>query len=187
MKILKTKLSGCYEIQPDIFFDSRGKFVKTFHENTFAEHGLSTHFSEEYYSLSHHRVLRGLHFQIPPHDHTKVVYCVTGKVLDAVVDIRLGSPSFGKYVLIEVSADKSNMIYIPSGMAHGFYVMSETAKIVYNATSVHALAHDTGILWNSVDIPWPDNSPLISERDGSFPRFQDFESPFVFSKHLPSI
>ena len=187
MKILKTKLPGCYEIHPDIFFDPRGKFVKTFHEDTFAEHGLSTHFSEEYYTLSQQRVLRGLHFQTPPHDHAKVVYCVTGKVLDVVVDIRIGSSSFGEYSLVELNADKSNMIYIPSGMAHGFYVLSGTARMIYNVTSVHAPTHDTGILWDSVGIPWPDSSPLISERDKSFPRFQGFESPFVFSNLSHSI
>ncbi len=173
-------LSGCFEIQPKIFKDQRGTFVKTFHVDLFAQHGLNTEWKEEYYSVSHNGVLRGLHFQLPPHDHEKLVYCPSGSVLDAVVDLRKGSPTFAHHALITLSADKANMIYIPRGLAHGFYTLSESATVMYKVATVYAPEHDTGIRWDSAGIPWPSNNPVISDRDSKFIRLDDFKSPFVF-------
>src|ERR1700739_3724115 len=95
MKLLPTAIAGCYQIVPNVFRDERGAFVKVFHEELFREHGLRTDFAEEYYSVSRERVLRGLHFQTPPHDHAKLVYCLQGSVLDVALDLRLGSPDYG--------------------------------------------------------------------------------------------
>ncbi len=140
-----SKIPGCFEITPQIFKDERGMFVKTFHKDVFKEHGLETGFVEEYYSFSCKGVLRGLHFQLPPKDHVKLVYCVSGEVLDAVVDLRVGSPTYGQFELFEVSAEKANMIYIPKGLAHGFYVESENAIMMYKVTTVYSPDHDTGL------------------------------------------
>jgi len=185
MKILQTTIPGCLEIIPRMLLDKRGCFVKTFHRDFFADHGLETEFAEKYYSVSEHGVLRGLHFQIPPQSHTKLVYCVSGKVLDVVLDLRIGSPTYGKWQTFNLNAETPSMIYIPAGLAHGFYVTGDHAVMEYLATTIHSPAHDSGILWNSARIPWPDENPVISERDAKFPPLSDFQSPFSYqSKEL---
>lgn len=181
MQILTTSLPGCYELLPDVLHDERGYFVKTFHKEVFADHGLTTQFAEEYYTYSTQRVLRGLHFQVPPMDHVKLVHCVEGAVLDAVVDLRIGSPTFGAYATFELNKQKANMIYLPAGMAHGFYVLTASAVLLYKVTTVYSSAHDSGILWSSAGIPWPDANPIISKRDSAFTMLIDFKSPFLYS------
>lgn len=180
MCINKTNIPGCLEIVPKVFRDERGVFVKIFHNEKFLEHNLEAHFNEEYYSVSCNRVLRGLHFQKPPMEHVKLVYCVFGNVIDAVVDLRIGSPTFGQFETFELSAAKANIIYIPAGLAHGFYVKSQNAILIYKVSTVYASEYDSGILWNSVGIPWPDASPIISSRDRQFLPFSTFESPFCY-------
>jgi dTDP-4-dehydrorhamnose 3,5-epimerase len=180
MQLLPTKIPGCYEIQPKIIKDERGFFIKTFHEDFFHDNGLVSHFAEEYYSCSYRRVLRGLHFQIPPRDHIKMVYCLSGEVFDVVVDLRVGSPTFGQHIILTLSAEKANMVYIPSGLAHGFYVTSQHAVLLYKVTSVYSPECDTGILWSSAGIHWPDNQPIVSRRDCLFSSFNKFESPFIY-------
>lgn len=175
-----SKLSGCLELQPKVFDDDRGRFVKVFHEQAFAAQGLETAFAEEYYSVSCKNVVRGMHFQMPPMDHVKMVYCVEGEVVDAVVDLRVGSPTYRQYALFELSAAKANSIYIPKGMAHGFCVLSERAVMVYKVSTIYSPAHDAGLLWNSVGIPWPTTEAVLSARDQSFQRLEQFESPFRY-------
>lgn len=180
MEIKKTKISGCYEIIPKVLKDERGYFVKTFHQDIFRESELETHFAEEYYSLSHKGVLRGLHFQLPLADHVKMVYCVAGRVIDAVVDLRVGSSTYGQYEIFEMSSERANMVYIPRGLAHGFYVLSDNALMLYKVTSIYSPEHDAGILWNSAGIQWPDINPIISKRDSDFPSLSNFISPFSY-------
>ena len=168
-----TAIHGCFEIVPHIHSDARGRFVKTFHAGWFESHGLRTDFVEQYYSVSHRRVLRWLHFQKPPAQHAKLVYCSDGAVLDAVVDVRPASPSFGKHILRELAADSANMLYLPEGTAHGFYVLSETATLMYAVTSAYAPECDGGIRWDSAGIEWPDNDPIVSERDQQLPTFAE--------------
>jgi len=180
MNFVSTPIPGCFELQPKLFEDSRGRFVKIFHEPFFAENGLETHFDEEYYSVSHKNVIRGLHFQLPPMDHVKMVYCVEGEVLDAVIDLRVGSPTFGKFELFELSANKANSIYIPKGMAHGFCTLSERAIMVYRVGTVYSQEHDAGLLWNSAGISWPVDAPVMSARDQAFPSLDEFVSPFRY-------
>lgn len=181
MKLLLTAIAGCYQLVPNVFRDERGAFVKVFHEEVFREHGLRTDFAEEYYSVSRERVLRGLHFQTPPHEHAKLVYCPQGSVLDVAVDLRVGSPSYGQHIGVELSEANANMLYLPAGLAHGFYTTSTQATMVYKVTSVYAPAHDGGILWSSAGIDWPDADPILSERDRQFPALADFASPFRYA------
>jgi dTDP-4-dehydrorhamnose 3,5-epimerase len=181
MKISQTKIPGCYEIQLRIFEDHRGRFIKTFHQDTFAEHGLETDFAEAYYSVSPQNVLRGMHFQIPPKEHTKLVHCAQGEILDAVIDLRVGSPTYGQYATFHLSADQGNLVYIPPGLAHGFYIMSEYAVVTYQVSTVYASDYEQGILWNSADIAWPSNNPITSEKDNSWRSLSEFQSPFVYS------
>jgi dTDP-4-dehydrorhamnose 3,5-epimerase len=172
MKLIETKLSGCYLIQPKVFRDGRGSFVKTFHNGIFRDYKLEKN------------VLRGLHFQIPPHDHTKLVYCLFGQVIDVVVDLRVGSPTYGKYETFELSQENAYLAYIPPGFAHGFCVTSKKAIMVYNVSTVYVPEHDSGIRWDSVDISWPVASPIISGRDQEFLAFAEFESPFVYDINI---
>ena len=179
MKKIATTINGCFRLEPNIFHDERGRFVKVYRGDVFRELGLEWNFAEEYYSVSKQRVLRGLHFQIPPKDCAKLVYCVQGSVLDVAVDLRADSSTYGEHLTYQLSADNGHILYFPTGIAHGFYTLSAEAILVYKVTSTYSQAHDTGILWNSVSINWPDPTPLISERDRQFIPFSDFTSPFT--------
>jgi len=172
------RIPGCVELTPVKRSDNRGFFVKSFHWTFFAEHGLSGDFKEQYYSMSTQGCLRGMHFQTPPHDHEKLVYCVAGSVLDVVVDLRGGSPTYGQADSVVLSSEHCNQLYIPRGLAHGFYVLSPQATMIYNVTSEYAPACDAGIHWKSVPFAWTDHDPILSERDQAFPMLQDFVSPF---------
>lgn len=156
----------------------RGRFVKIFHEPSYAALGLETNFAEEYYSVSHKNVIRGLHFQVPPMDHVKMVYCLEGHALDVVLDLRVGSPTYGQFETFELNSINSSSIYIPKGMAHGFCALSENTIMVYKVSTVYSPEHDAGILWNSVGIPWPIRDAVLSVRDQDFSTFADFNSPF---------
>ena len=182
MELVENKIPGCFEIFPRIHKDERGSFVKTFHAPTFESMGLCTDFVEEYYSVSHKGVIRGMHFQSPPHDHEKLVYCTVGNVMDVVIDLRKGSPTYAQHATFELSADKANMIYIPKGLAHGFAVLSDQATMMYKVTTVYAPESDHGIRWDSVGIDWPEecDSELLSARDKSLVPLSGFESPFLY-------
>jgi dTDP-4-dehydrorhamnose 3,5-epimerase len=177
---IDTALPGCYELQPIIRADDRGQFVKTFHSEYFESNNLETNFVEQYYSISKKGVLRGMHFQKPPHEHAKVVYCTAGTILDVALDLRIGSPMYGKHISLELSANSGNMLYLPSGVAHGFYALSE-ATVLYNVSSVYSPESDAGVMWNSFDMNWPNKSPDLSDRDTTFPTLEDFQSPFHIS------
>ena len=172
-----TAIEGCFELQPIVRSDSRGQFVKTFHADYFRSHNLETDWREQYYSVSRKGVLRGMHFQRPPHAHSKLVYCTSGTVLDVVVDLRVGSPTYGNHVSLEISSSATNVLYVPEGLAHGFYALSD-ATVVYNVSTVYSPDHDDGVLWSSIGMDWPDAAPNLSERDMKFSAFADFNSPF---------
>ena len=175
-----TQLIDCFELQSNAFEDARGRFVKVFHTQEFAVHGLETNFAEEYYSVSNKNVIRGLHFQMPPMDHVKVVYCVLGVVFDVVVDLRVGSPTYGQSAVFELSAAKANSIYIPKGMAHGFCSLCDNSVLVYKVSTVYAPAKDAGILWNSVGVVWPTTKEILSARDKTFVPLDNFVSMFNY-------
>ncbi len=179
-KIKDTLIPGCFEIVPRLMEDKRGRFVKVFHQREYEKLGLQTSFLEEYYSFSEKSVVRGLHFQAPPSDHVKLVYCVHGEVKDVVVDIRKGSPTFGKTVSIILSAKNANLLYIPSGLAHGFCVTSKNAIMVYKVSTIYDPTRDNGIHWNSININWPTKNPIISTRDSEFPTLDKFQTPFKY-------
>lgn len=181
MHLEQTSIRGCFEISPQIKQDMRGHFVKTFHFDWFKNNGLVTNFAEEYYSVSHKGVLRGMHFQTPPHDHFKLVSCLSGRVLDAIVDLRIGSPTYGEFATSLLTSEHANMLYIAPGIAHGFYALTEGAVVQYKVTSVYQPNYDGGIKWDSIGISWPDSSTIISDRDNNFPSLADFQSPFSYS------
>lgn len=181
MEFIPTSIPGCWELHPKVHEDERGRFVKVFHAPTFRERGLETSFGEEYYSVSKKRVLRGLHFHAPPQDHAKLVYCAAGAVLDAVLDLRQGSPTFGRHALFELDARRPRALYIPRGLAHGFYARADDALMVYQTTTPYSPQHDAGVRWDSAGIPWPDRSPLVSPRDLEFPTLAEFKTSFSYA------
>lgn len=174
----ETPIPGCYEILPTIRKDSRGMFIKIFHAPEFKQLGLDVDFKEEYYSVSKKGVLRGLHFQNPPAALSKLVFCVEGDILDAVVDLRKGSGAYGKAFTIKLATRKANMLYIPKGCAHGFYALSKKVVMLYKTSAVYSPTHDSGIRWDSAGIKWPCKKPLLSPRDAAFQLFNDFKTPF---------
>jgi dTDP-4-dehydrorhamnose 3,5-epimerase len=179
-------IPGCYQIQLPVHSDARGNFVKTIASSQLAGLSLETEFVETFYTVSGENVLRGMHLQLPPADHAKFVYCVAGAVMDVCLDVRRGSPEFGRHIVVELSAERHNALYLPRGVAHGFYVRQAPAIIVYHVTSEHEPTLDSGIAWNSFGAKWPTDSPLLSSRDAALTRFQDFASPFCFSGRFSS-
>lgn len=167
MKTESTSIEGIWLLQNFISQDKRGTFVKTFHADAFREQGLATDFQENYYSVSHKDVIRGMHFQLPPHAHEKLVYVTQGNILDVIVDLRPASATYGQHVAITLS-EYTQAIYIPKGCAHGFLTLSETATVVYNVTSVYAPQADAGIRWDSFGFEWPVQTPIVSDRDAAF-------------------
>lgn len=182
MKFISSKISGVFEIISEPFSDNRGTFTKTFIKEIFIKHGITETFAEEYYSVSKENVLRGLHFQLPPSEHSKIVFATSGRAFDVLLDLRVGSPTYGKHEHFDLSPQKGNMLYIPVGLAHGFYALEENTTLVYKVSSEYSKISDTGILWNSVNINWPNKSPVLSDRDKSFATLSNFKSPFKFIK-----
>jgi len=178
MQKIETPIPGCFELIPRIFQDDRGKLIKTYHEDTYKELGLGTTFTEEYYSGSKKGVLRGLHFQTPPHDHIKCVTCISGKIFDVVVDLRKDSPTYQQHYALELDSEKGNMLYIPAGLAHGFYVMTDYAIFLNRTSTVFNPQSDAGIRWDSCGIDWPDKTPILSEKDINMPSMEEYKSPF---------
>ena len=178
MEISPTELPGLCVIRPRIFADARGSFVKTFHRDVFREHGMDFEPREEFFSLSAKNVLRGMHFQMPPAAHAKLVYCIAGRALDVALDIRKNSPAFGRCHARELNDRNREILFIPVGLAHGFLALEDNTTMVYQASTVHSAAQDTGIVWNSFGFDWPLKNPVLSERDRKFPTLREFRSPF---------
>ena len=174
----KTGISGLFLIRPFSHEDSRGSFVKPFRKKAFEEKGLETDFKELYYSESVRGVIRGMHFQLPPEDHSKLVFCSSGEVLDVVLDLRKHSETYGKYQSFQLSSANRQELYIPKGMAHGFCSISEKATLVYLTSTEHSPEHDTGVRYDSFGFMWPVTDPILSPRDESFQSVENFVSPF---------
>ncbi len=177
-KKLETECAGLFVLQPRIFSDARGTFVKTFNEELFRDLGIFFSPREEFFSVSAKNVLRGMHFQIPPAAHAKLVYCATGRILDVVLDMRADSPTRGQTVSRELSAANREMFFIPPGFAHGFLSLEDDSLTVYKTDFGYAPAQDQGIVWDSFGFEWPVKNPVMSERDRGFSRWPEFESPF---------
>jgi len=166
LKFIETSLPGVIIVETDVYKDSRGIFMETFHQKKYADGGISKPFLQDNFSRSRKGTLRGLHYQLN-HPQAKLVYVTTGEIYDAVVDIRIGSPTFGKWVGIYLSSENRRQIFIPEGFAHGFCVLSETTDFVYKCSDMYYPGDDHGILWSDpeVGIDWPVKAPLLSEKD----------------------
>jgi len=158
--------------------DHRGNFVKMMHTPSFASLGLKHDFTEQFFSLSYKNVLCGMHCQLPPYEHAKLVTCIAGEILDVVLDLRHGTKGYGRHVAVTLSASQPRALYIPPGFAHGFLTRSIEALTLYSVTSVHHPLSDSGVHWESIGFEWPVKSPIVSERDQTLPALADFVSPF---------
>lgn len=178
MKSTKTPLQDLFLIQSDVFTDGRGSFQKVFQAQLFKEFDFETNFKEFYYSISQKYVIRGVHFQIPPHDHAKLVFVSQGEIIDVVLDIRKESATYGKVFSTVLNNTDGKSLYIPSGFAHGFLSLRDHTIVNYMQTSLYNKDSDSGILYNSFDFDWNIKEPILSERDLSFIPFSQFNSPF---------
>lgn len=174
MNVSETALPGVLLIEPRKFGDARGFFMETWRENSYREAGIQESFVQDNVSFSQYGVLRGLHFQLP-RAQGKLVYCPYGEVYDVAVDIRQGSPTFGQWLGISLSADNGRQMYVPPGFAHAFCVTSEQAVFSYKCTAYYDPQGDAGVRWNDPDIgiEWPVAEPTVSDKDADTPLLKD--------------
>lgn len=182
MEIIETPIPGLLEIHPRVFRDDRGYFVETFNAEKYAEIGIDPTFVQDNQSLSQKGVLRGLHFQQPPHAQGKLVRVISGRVLDVAVDIRVGSPTFGQHHSVVLDAEKMNQFWIPAGFAHGFLTLEDHTTFAYKCTDVYHPETEGSIRFNDpqLGIEWGIDEPLLSEKDRNAPLLAEFDSPFKY-------
>lgn len=180
MELKPLKLNGVFEIIPRHFPDERGYFMTTYSKMAFEEHGLVTDWAQDNQSLSSKGVLRGLHFQMPPHAETKLVRVIHGVVQDVFVDLRKESATYGQWGSVELSEEKRNMVYIPKGFAHAFCVLSEQALVAYKVDEHYAPEAQAGLRWDdpTLNIQWGVQMPILSPKDSELALLAEFESPF---------
>ncbi len=188
MELIKTDIAGVMLLQPRIFGDERGYFFESFSQRDFERQVCKTIFVQDNESCSCYGVLRGLHFQKPPHAQSKLVQVVRGRVLDVAVDIRKGSPTFGRHVAVELSGENKRQFFIPRGFAHGFAVLSEEAVFQYKCDNFYAPESEGALAWDDPDlgIDWklPAEKVILSEKDRHHPRLKDAEWLFDYKENL---
>ncbi len=189
IEVIQTDIDGVLIIEPKMFGDARGYFLESFNAKEFADKtGLNINFVQDNESMSSYGVMRGLHFQRPPFTQSKLVRCVKGAVLDVAVDIRKGSPTYGKHVAVELTEENHRQFFVPRGFAHGFAVLSETAVFQYKCDNFYAPQADGGIsiLDDSLGIDWkiPTKKALLSDKDTKHALLKDFDSPFDINVNL---
>ena len=167
MKFVSTEIAGLTLVEPDVHRDERGFFLETYHQARYQEAGLEAVFVQDNHSRSSQGTLRGLHIQVGAKAQTKLVRAVRGRIWDVAVDVRIGSPTFGRWVGAELSAENHTQFYIPAGMLHGFVVLSEEAEVEYKCSDFYHPESEVSVLWNDpeIGIDWPTQDPILSERD----------------------
>ncbi len=180
MKFISTELEGLVVIQPNVFEDDRGYFYESYNEKFFIQNGINVHFVQDNQSLSQQGVLRGLHFQKPPHDQGKLVRVIKGSVLDVAVDIRKNSATYGKPFSIELNEENKTMLWVPPGFAHGFLTLRHNTIFSYKCTNFYNKESEDSLLWNdpAIGINWNIELPLLSEKDKIGKLLSEFDSYF---------
>ncbi len=181
MRVVEAELPGVYIVEPKVFGDARGFFLESWNEERYRAAGIDTTFVQDNLSFSTRGVLRGLHYQ-KPHEQGKLVSVLVGEVFDVVVDIRVSSPTFGRWMGVVLSAENRRQLYAPLGFAHGFVVTSETALFSYKCTDYYSPADEGSVRWNDPDIgiDWPVSSPTLSPKDGAAPLLRDIPEERLF-------
>lgn len=184
MNIIKTKLDGVVVIEPKVFGDHRGWFMETYNEQVFKKAGIEVAFVQDNQSFSATKgTLRGLHYQLNPKSQTKLVRCTRGFIYDVTVDIRKGSPTYGEWFGIELSAENNKQLLVPKGFAHGFMTLTDDVEVQYKVDELYSPENERGIIWNDpeVGVEWPmDINPVLSIKDGKSPFLENAENNFVF-------
>jgi dTDP-4-dehydrorhamnose 3,5-epimerase len=182
MKFTPLDLTGLVLIEPRQFSDERGYFFESYQQEVFLKHGIHSCFVQDNQSLSKRNVLRGLHFQAPPYEQGKLVRVIKGAALDVIVDIRKGSPTYGKHISVLLNEENHYMLWIPPGFAHGFLSLADDTIFYYKCTHYYHRESEGGILWNDANlaIDWQADDPIVSEKDMQLPLFKNLNSPFKF-------
>lgn len=169
-------------VEPKLYSDERGFFLENYKESVFSENGINAKFVQDNYSHSVNGVLRGLHFQKPPMAQAKLVTVIRGEIFDVAVDIRKNSPFYGKWSGVILSEKNHHLFYIPKGFAHGFCTLSQEADVLYKVNNEYSSSHDSGIVWNDpqVNISWPIQNPIISQKDSQLPNLANMNSDFTY-------
>lgn len=177
------EIPGLTLIKPKVFGDNRGLFLELYKYSDFFKAGIGEHFVQDNYSMSTKGTLRGLHYQKNPKAQGKLVSCVKGRIYDVAVDIRKGSPYYGKWSGVELTEDNKYSLYMPPGFAHGFQAISDSAVVMYKCTYEYSTVDDRGVIWNDPDInvAWPLINPLLSEKDKIHPLLTDADNNFEFN------
>jgi dTDP-4-dehydrorhamnose 3,5-epimerase len=180
MQCTTTSIDGLLIIQPTVFNDPRGYFYEPYNKKAFENAGIREEFVQDNQSFSQKGVIRGLHFQNPPHAQAKLLRVIQGSIWDVAVDIRKGSPTYGKYVGIELSAANKTMFYVPKGFAHGFVTLEDDTMLLYKCSDFYNKASEESILWSDPDIaiPWNVTDPILSDKDKNGKLLRDFNSQF---------
>jgi dTDP-4-dehydrorhamnose 3,5-epimerase len=185
MPFINTDLPGLMIFEPDVFEDQRGYFFESYNQRLFKDNGITNHFVQDNQSSSQYGVIRGLHYQLSPYAQAKLVRVLRGAILDVVVDIRKGSPGFGKIFSIELSDKNRKQLFIPAGFAHGFSVLSENAEVTYKCDKFYDKKSEAGIRYNDAElkINWriPADKQIVSPRDIELPLFRDCINNFEFT------
>lgn len=185
MELVKTKLDGVYIVEPKVYGDNRGWFMETYSEKAFKDAGIDVTFVQDNHSYSAQKgVLRGLHFQLNPMSQAKLLRVLRGTLLDVVVDIRKGSPTYGQWISVELSADNKKEIFMPRGMAHGFVTLTDDVEVHYKVDNLYEPKLESGIMYNDpeLNINWGIDNPILSEKDKKMPLFKDSIINFVYGE-----
>jgi len=171
-------------IEPKVFEDERGFFMETYKMPDFVTAGIKANFVQDNHSRSTKGILRGLHYQNPPFAQGKLVRAIKGEIFDVAVDIRTGSPTWGKWIGVILSEENKNILYVPETFAHGFCVLSEVAEVIYKTTNVYSAEAEAGIIWNDKDlnIEWPVKKPILSEKDQNLPSLKNADIRFYYKE-----
>jgi dTDP-4-dehydrorhamnose 3,5-epimerase len=183
MNVIDTGFPGLFELEPRIFEDTRGYFYESYNKSLFKNLGIDHDFVQDNQSLSQKGVVRGLHFQAPPFAQGKLVRVITGAVLDIALDIRKGSPTYGKFHPVELTEENKKLFWIPAGFAHGFCTLRDHTIFAYKCTEVYNKPSESCVLWNDADlnIDWGVNNPIVSAKDQSGTPWAVFKSPFTYA------
>jgi dTDP-4-dehydrorhamnose 3,5-epimerase len=179
-KIIQSKIPGCYEIVYHKIEDLRGTFIKNYHKDVFAEQNIDMELGEEFFIHSKKRVFRGMHFQTPPKAINKLVLCLMGNVTDYLVDLRVGSPTYGEWASYELDGNNPRAIFVPKGIAHGYYVNSDSALMQYKSSGVYDGICDQTISYTTFSFAENVIDPILSDRDIAAVKFKDFKNEFKF-------
>ena len=183
MQTIETVLKGVMILEFEVFDDSRGYFFESYNKQWYAEFGIKADFVQSMQSKSKKNTIRGLHYQVEPNGQSKLIHVLRGEILDVIVDIRFGSPTFGKHIAIELNESIKKQVWIPLGFAHGFSVLSESAEVAYMVSSLHSKMNERGILYNDpiLNIDWKVSNPNLSKKDLKNKQFHEIDCDYVYN------